>query len=180
MTGVAETRTERRLLDGGLLLIALGALALAISLFVDWYGADFGFDGGKITAWTAFELVDIVLATTALAALITVGERLLAPGPTQRLPTWVSVVCGPIALVIVVVSLIDEPPAAGAAATIEAGGWIALAGAGLMTFGALLSRLRISIVVGAREQRSGVDRDAETRPLRTEGTASPVDPDRPL
>jgi hypothetical protein len=160
-------RTER-LLDAGSLLIALGALALAVSLFLDWYGI--GFDQG-VSAWTTFELVDLVLIVLALAAIVAIAERLFVRGRPPLLPTWVHVVCGPIALVIVCVQLIDEPPAVGAAATIEIGGWIAFAGAAVMTIGALLTRVRISLVVGARDRPASAapaDPDAETRRYPTE------------
>jgi hypothetical protein len=169
MTDGPETtaRTER-LLDAGTLLIALGSLALAVSLFLDWYGV--GFDQ-SISAWTTFEFVDILLAALALAALVAVSERMIGIAPVM--PPWVHIVCGPIALVIVCVSLIDEPPAAGAAATLEVGGWIAFAAAAVMTIGALLTRVRISLVVGTRERTGATpstpaDPGAETRRYPTE------------
>jgi hypothetical protein len=163
--GQSIARAER-MLDAGTLLIALGAAALAVSLFMNWYGV--GFDQA-ISAWTAFEFVDMLLAALALAALVAVGQRIIAPATEPVLPTWVHVVCGPIALVIVCVSLIDEPPAAGSAsATLEIGGWIAFAAAAVMTIGALLTRVRISVVVGARERGGAADPDAETRRYPTE------------
>jgi hypothetical protein len=172
MTDEAQTtvRTER-LLDGGLLLIALGAAGLAVSLFLDWYGVAFG---QSISAWTAFEIVDLILAVLALAALVAIAERLFVHGRPPLLPPWVNIVCGPIALLIICVQLIDEPPAAGgSSASIEVGAWIAFAGAGLMTIGALLSSLHISLVVGKREAAAAPastpdDPDAETRRYPTE------------
>jgi hypothetical protein len=160
-------RTER-LLDAGSLLIALGALALAVSLFLDWYGV--GFDQ-NVSAWTTFELVDLVLIVLALAAIVAIAERLFVRGRPALLPPWVHVVCGPIALVIVCVSLIDEPPAVGSAGTIEIGGWIAFAAAAVMTIGALLTRVRISLVVGARQRSTATapaDPDPDTRRYPTE------------
>ena len=160
----STARTER-LLDAGSLLIALGAAALAVSLFLDWYGI--GFDEG-VSAWTTFELVDLLLALLALAAVVAIGERLFVRGRPALLPPWVHLVCGPVALVIVCVCLIDEPPAVGAAATIEVGGWIAFAAAAVMTVGALLTRVRISLVVGSRPRPATADPDAETRRYPTE------------
>jgi hypothetical protein len=171
MTDEARTtvRTER-LLDGGLLLIALGAAGLAVSLFLDWYGVSFG---QKISAWTAFEVVDLILAVLAIAALVAIAERLFVHGRPSRLPAWVSVDCGPLALLIVCVELIDEPPAAGSAATIEVGAWIAFAAAAVMTIGAVVSQMRISLVVGRREAAAArpstpADPDAATRRYPTE------------
>jgi hypothetical protein len=163
-------RTER-LLDGGLLLIALGAAALAVSLFLDWYGVAFG---QSISAWTAFEVVDLILAVLAVAALVAIAERLFVHGRPPLLPPWVNIVCGPVALLIICVQLIDEPPAAGgSAATLEVGAWIAFAAAGLMTIGALLSNLRISLVVGRREATTAqasapADPEADTSRYPTE------------
>jgi hypothetical protein len=172
MTDEAQTtiRTER-LLDGGLLLIALGAAGLAVSLFLDWYGVSFG---PSISAWTAFEIVDLILAVLAIAALVAIAERLFARGRPPLLPAWVNLVTGPVALLIVCVELIDEPPAAGgSAATIEVGAWIAFAAAAVMTVGALISQMRISLVVGRREAAAAqpstpADPDAETRRYPTE------------
>jgi hypothetical protein len=172
MTDEAQTtvRTER-LLDGGLLLIALGAAGLAVSLFLDWYGVAFG---QNISAWTAFEIVDLILAVLAIAALVAVAERLFVHGRPRLLPAWVNLVCGPLALLIVCVELIDEPPAAGgSAATIEAGAWIAFAAAAVMTVGALLSQMRVSLVVRRREAAAAqpsttADPEAETSRYPTE------------
>jgi hypothetical protein len=172
MTDEAQTtvRTER-LLDGGLLLIALGAAGLAVSLFLDWYGVAFG---QNISAWTAFEVVDLILAILAIAALVAIAERLFVHGRPLLLPAWVSLVCGPLALLIVCVELIDEPPAAGgSAATIEVGAWIAFAAAAVMTVGALLSQMRVSLVVRRREAAAAqpsmtADPEAETRRYPTE------------
>jgi hypothetical protein len=172
MSDEAQTtiRTER-LLDGGLLLIALGAAGLAVSLFLDWYGVSFG---PKISAWTAFEIVDLILAVLAIAALVAIAERLFVRGRPPLLPAWVNLVTGPVALLIVCVELIDEPPAAGgSAATIEVGAWIAFAAAAVMTVGALISQMRISLVVGRREAAAAqpstpADPEAETRRYPTE------------
>jgi hypothetical protein len=165
--GTATIVRTERMLDAGSLLIAIGAAALAVSLFLDWYGI--GFDQG-VSAWTTFELVDLILMVLALAAIVAIAERLFVRGRPALLPTWVQVVCGPIALLIICVQLIDEPPAVGAAATIEVGGWIAFAGAAVMTIGALLTRVRISLVIGTREPAAAApaDPDAETRRYPTE------------
>ena len=163
------TRARDRELDAGRLLIGLGALALLISLFLDWYGE--GRAGGSaITAWTSFELVDLLLAALAIAAIYAVIEGIAAPPRAPRLPGALLWFAGPVALVLVLASIIDVPPlVAGIDPTIEAGAWIALAAALVMTIGAALSTLRISVVVGARERREArADPAAETRTMRTE------------
>lgn len=167
-----------RALDGGRVLAGLGAVALLISLFLDWYGRsqDFGFDEGPrdtgISAWTAFELTDILLAALALAVLAWVVEGIVRPGRT-RLPARLGTIAGPAALVLVLVSIINEPPVLSVFdPTREVGAWVALAGALLMTIGALLRLARISLVVSPR------DRDAQPDPARqAPAAADPASPE---
>jgi hypothetical protein len=172
------TRARDRELDAGRLLIGLGALALLISLFLDWYGAD---RFGSATAWRSFELVDLLLAALAIAAIYAVIEGIAAPPRAPRLPGALLWFAGPVALILILASIIDEPPlVAGIDPTLEAGAWIALAAALLMTIGAALSTLRISVVVGARDRREArADPAAETRTMRTEPGAAPTSPDDP-
>jgi hypothetical protein len=163
----APTRAGSQL-DAGRLLIGLGALALLISLFLDWYGDPGGGDEA-INAWQSFELVDLLLALITLAALYVVVERIAAPAREPRLPDSVLVLGGPVALVLVIVSLLDEPPlVAGFDPALETGAWIALAGALVMTFGAIVSTMRISLVVGQRERGPAAGRAAETQAMTTE------------
>jgi hypothetical protein len=136
--------TER--FDGSRLLVAVGAIALLVSLFLDWYGpGDLGL-GSAITAWTAFEITDILLAAIALAAL---AGAVAAIAPESRLPetpSYAPPILGGAAFVLVAVNLIDVPPAA-SGASLETGAWIALAGSALMLIGGILSITRISLVV---------------------------------
>jgi hypothetical protein len=161
-----ETRIELRSLLGG-----LGALLLLVSLFLDWYGDPD--DNAAISAWSSFELLDVVLAALALAVLYEVA-RVVAD---RRWTTAAGFArfAGPVALVLVVVSMIDEPPIAFFIdPELEVGIWIAFAGALLMTLGALLTRFRISFVVSGREPAATPpapgppphDPDAETQTLR--------------
>jgi hypothetical protein len=167
----AATPARDRALDAGRLLIGLGALALLISLFLDWYGAD---RFGSATAWRSFELVDLLLAALAIAAIYAVIEGIAAPPRAPRPPGALLWFAGPLALILILASIIDEPPlVAGIDPTLEVGAWIALAAALVMTIGAALSTLRISVVVGARERREArADPAAETRTMRTEPGAA--------
>jgi len=80
-------------LDGRRLLAGLGALALLISLFLDWYGQrhPIGSSGGApdvgITAWTSFELIDILFAALALATLAWVIDGMLSRSSRSLLPS---------------------------------------------------------------------------------------------
>jgi hypothetical protein len=145
--------TER--FDGARLLAALGSLALLVSLFLDWYGPGELDLGAAITAWTAFEITDVLLAGLALAtlygAVAAMAPSARVPAAPERLPP----ILGASAFVLVAISLIDVPPAA-SGASLETGAWIALAGSALMLTGGILSVTRISLAVTVtpREQRT--------------------------
>jgi hypothetical protein len=68
--------------------------------------------------------------------------------------------------VIVVTSLVNDPPAA-VGASLEEGIWISFGGAVLMVVGAVLERSRIRLVVTPRDERATEydepPEDAETR-----------------
>ncbi len=128
----------REPLEAGPLLVALGALVTLVSLFVDWFDPDG-------SAWTVFEVIDLLLAGLALTALLLVGER-LGLLPRRLVPGISLLVIGAVALVLVASQLIDHPPAA-QGGEIEAGAWIALLGTLLMFLGGLLSRVRVSLAM---------------------------------
>jgi hypothetical protein len=153
-----------RQFDASGLLIAIGAVALLVSLFLDWYGDDASTEA--ITAWSSFELLDMLLAALALAALYAVGERLIAPDRRALLPSAVAQLAGPVALVMILVSIIDAPPLVAALdASLEVGVWIALSAAIVMTAGTLLGNFRVSLVIGARDRPPPADPGAETRTM---------------
>src|SRR4051794_22893826 len=139
-----------RRIEVGPLVAAIGAILLLVSLFLRWFGAG-------ATAWEVFEIVDLMLAVAAIAALLGAASALGSPGPPidARVLAWSALV----ALVLVVQALLDRPPAARELDP-EVGLWLALVGAFLMAVGALLSfaRIRISLDVQARRTRvSAVD-----------------------
>ncbi len=137
-------------MDGGRLVVALGAILLLVALFLDWYGSGRGgFGDEAISAWTAFEIVDLLLALLAIAAIVGALEP-LARG-TSRVPESAGAVAGPAALVLVLVSIINKPPLLQVAdIDLEVGAWLALAGAAIMCAGALLALNRVSLVVTTR------------------------------
>jgi hypothetical protein len=141
------------------LLSAVGGLILIVSLFLDWYQPG-------LSAWTVFEVLDLVLAGIALAAVIGVLGDLLWDAPLRdgSLP-----VLGGLAFLIVVSQLINHPPAAQGASPQE-GAWLALGGSVLMAVGGILSmagmslRLHLSAREAPRRARPGAPEPAVEQP----------------
>lgn len=120
-------------------LVLGGSALLVVSLFLSWFG-----EGDEtISAWSAFEALDLVLAALALgAAAIASGlldER--RPGTAR----WLPAVAGA-AFVVVAVQLIDPPPAALDAGR-ELGAWLALLATAVMVAGAAMSVAQVSVVL---------------------------------
>jgi peptidoglycan/LPS O-acetylase OafA/YrhL len=130
-------------INGGQALVAIGAIVLLVSLFLHWYEPG-------LTAWTVFEVWDVVLAAICIAALATLLPlRRPAVRDEQVVPErWLAALAGA-ALVIVVIQLINHPPAAQGRSP-EVGAWIALAAVVLMSAGAILSRAQIALVITLR------------------------------
>ena len=150
-------------LDAGRLLFGLGGIVLLVSLFLDWYGDDID----AVSAWTAFEIVDLLLATIALAALAwAAGE--MAPRRVPRVYPGAAGSIAVAALAMVVVSLIDPPPALFNADP-KVGAWMALGATLAMLVGAFLSTTAVSITVARRDSARTVvaDPDAETETYRS-------------
>ena len=136
-----------RRFEVGPILVALGAILLLVSLFLDWYG--------PLSAWEAFEVVEVLLAGLAAAALIVAAGQLV-PDLELGERRWLPVIVAAIA-VLVAAELIDPPPAAGAE-ELEQGAWLAFAAALVMLAGAVLSvgRISFAISVEGREVRERV------------------------
>jgi hypothetical protein len=155
-----------RRFDIGPLIVALGALVLLVSLFLDWYAA--------LTAWEAFEVADVLIAALALGALVTAAGLIAdgaAPSPDRRwLPGLVLA-----AAVLVIAELLSAPPTVGDAAPQE-GAWLGFAAVLAMLVGTVLSlgRVSLSFAIEGREPRrvSAVDH----RPPTTEA-GTPVSRD---
>jgi hypothetical protein len=129
-----------------MLLIAVGAIVLFVSLFLEWYSPN-------AEAWDVFEVWDLVLAALAIAALVAAAGRMGIGTP--RPASWL-IGTSAAALVIVVYALIDPPPVADAIGTQgsgfgdpDTGLWLALAATILMSAGTLLSVARISVAFSA-------------------------------
>jgi hypothetical protein len=148
-----------RRFDLGRALLAAGALLLLASLFVEW------FDTGQ-TGWEVFEALDLLLAGIALAAIYAAVRADVAP-------EWLPAALAVSALAIVVVQLIDAPPAAGDGDP-STGAWLALAASLLMAAGAVLSLARFAITVEMREHDRRRRMPAVDRRAETGGAAAPA------
>lgn len=167
--------SPRQQRDLGAILVGLGALALFISLFLDWY------EPGR-SAWTVFEVWDLVLAGLAAAGVLGALARLgLVDTQWER---WAAPASA-LAFVIVVLSLVNHPPAADGAVP-KLGIWVALAATVVMLAGVVIARARVSLVIEPRDQtapaepRAGLGFRAWRRHRRAQPpAAAPQDPMAP-
>src|SRR4051794_14322554 len=109
------------------LLAALGGLVLLVSLFLHWYQP-------ALTAWTAFEVWDLVLAALALAGVWVALASAVWEAPLRAgaLP-----LLGGSTFVIVVSQIVNHPPAA-QGASVQSGAWLGLLGSALMAVAGVL------------------------------------------
>ena len=131
-----------RRLETGSLVAALGAALVLVSLFLGWYQPG-------LTAWSAFEVWDLVLAALAVSVVLGAAAELewwRGPVPPLELP-----IAGVAALVVVAAALLDHPPAATGRA-LEGGAWLGLGGALLMVVGGIMAREGISLSVSVEPQ----------------------------
>jgi hypothetical protein len=132
----------------GPIIVAAASLLLLVSLFLDWYGPG-------VSAWDAFEIVDVLLAALAIAAIVAaIGALASEAGYLDR--RWLPALVAAVA-VLVAASIINPPPAA-AGANADLGAWIAFGAAMAMLIGAVLSigRVSFSVALEGREPRQRV------------------------
>ena len=152
-----------RRFDIGPLIVAVGALVLLVSLFLDWYAGE--------TAWGVFEVADVLIAALALASLLAavgmIAEE-IAVVDRRWLPTLVLA-----STVLVIAEILSPPPVVGGADP-QTGAWIAFASALVMVAGTVLSlgRVSFSFAIEGREPRRRVAA-VDHRPPTTEA-GSPV------
>jgi hypothetical protein len=158
-----------RRLEAGPLLVAVGALLLLVSLFLDWYT-------GQITAWEAFEVWDLVLFVLALAS-IAAGVGLTTRQAEVVDRRFLAAGIGAVA-VIVASQLLDPPPAA-TGQDPDTGAWLALAAALVMVAGAVLTfgRVHLSLTVEGRERQRVAAVDARGPEDPTTDSVPVVKPD---
>jgi hypothetical protein len=161
----------RERFDAGTGLVALGAVLLLVSLFVDWFAP-------SGDAWAVFELTDIVLAAAAGVCLVAIVPRYT--GLARAVP---ALAFG--ALIVVAVQLVDAPPGA-RGDRIESGAWLALAASALMAIGATLSAASISVTIDVRgrdrrRRTAAIDaREREAREAREAAAAAAAEESEPV
>jgi hypothetical protein len=152
-----------RRIEAGPVLVGLGALLLLVSVFLDWYHP-------HVTAWEAFEVLDLLMVVLALAALLAVvGTMVPAAAVIER--RSLPLIVGALA-VIVISQILDPPPTVPGDPT--TGAWIALGAVVGMAIGTLLTigRVSLALTVDSSDRRRHVSAvDARTDPVTTEGPA---------
>jgi hypothetical protein len=152
-----------RRIEAGPVLVGLGAILLLVSTFLDWFEP-------AVTAWQAFEALDLLLAALGLAALVVVAGTFRPDAAVIERPALPLIVGA--ALVIVASQILDPPP--GVAGDPLIGAWLALGAALTMCVGALLTLGRVSfaMTVEGRDTRRRVAAvDHRTDPVTTESPA---------
>jgi hypothetical protein len=151
-------------------LVAVGAIAVLISLFLDWYEPG-------LSAFDVFEVTDWLLVALAVGALVVIGTEAWGGGSARsnRL-AWI---CGILAF-LVVAQVLDPPPAARGASR-EIGAWLALAGSAAMVAGAVMAVAEISVTIDVAERerrRRTAAVDARDEEVAAAGSPPPA-PDAP-
>jgi peptidoglycan/LPS O-acetylase OafA/YrhL len=174
--------SRQRTISIGPLVGLAGGVLLFVSLFLEWW------EGG-ITAFTAFEVLDLVLALLAVGAVVALadalGLRLPGSSPARA---RLALPLGAAALLIILTQLVNDPPAiVRTDRGPEIGLWLGLAGSLLIVAGGLLAVAHISLAVDfdRRERRAAGDAGPYGSDPPAAGSEAPttrveaVDPDTP-
>lgn len=164
----------RRTLETGPVIAAVGAVLLLVSLWLEWFEP---VEGRRLSGWTSFEVLDLVLAALAIAALLAGAHQLgyATPVSESRLA-----LIGLAAFVIVGSQLLNHPPV-GIGRAPELGAWLALGASALITAGAVVGRARISVeVVVDRARGQGADPGSVESSARAEAAAEEPKVEREL
>lgn len=145
--GAAVSRLRR--LRAGELVALAGAVCAIVALALPWYGGAAGGSGagaaGRLDAWSTFGPAIVLLLIAVLAALVLVLANLFEHNPATPVASAVwSTFFGLVASVCALVRIFERPDGA---TGLQAGAWLALAGA-------------VAIVVGGwqsmRDERPGL------------------------
>ena len=124
---------DLRRLRAGEWLAAAGGVALLVALALPWYEGD----GGDVTGYEAFSVVDILLVLVAAAALALAILQATRTSPALPVAFAVlTVTVGAIGILLVLYRLIDNP---GEVSGVGGGAWLALVAVVALTAGGWLS-----------------------------------------
>jgi hypothetical protein len=159
-----------RRFEAGPVLVIIGAIVLLVSLFIDWFSPG-------VTAWTVFEVLDLLLAALALGAMVA-AFGLMMPETALLDRRWLPPLV--VVTIVVVASQIIDPPPAVSDGDVDDGAWLALGASAAMLLGAVLifSRVHLAVTIEGRDTRrrvAAVDaRDEEpAEPSPAKETPSP-------
>jgi hypothetical protein len=119
-------------LRGGELLTGVGAVALVVSLFLEWVGP-VGATGWDALGWLVLALAVIAVLCAAGLVVLTAADR---PVTHIVAAAVVTATIAPVALLVLALRALVFQPGANDVTTVEYGAWIGLAGAALLTVGA--------------------------------------------
>jgi len=145
-------------------LAVVGAAALLVGLSLEWFEPE-------ISAWTAFEVVDLLLAAIAITVVAATLGRSPSRPWLERTAGWLAAAAFA-ALVLVLASLVNKPPAA-VDRSIEIGAWVSLGGAFLLVVAAILATTEVSVVVALRPRQR--ERERERARAAEEAALAPDD-----
>jgi len=153
-------------IDARPVLALVGGALLLVSLFLSWFKAPAS--AWTMDAWSAFEVLDLLLAGIAIATLYIAWEQIT--GRFRLGEGWL-LPLGLLALVIVASQILDPPPAAippaalphpisGPEADPATGAWLALGAAGALTISGVLSlaSVGLTVVLDSSRPRGGSSR----------------------
>jgi hypothetical protein len=115
----------RRLRDGEW-IAGTGGLALLAAMFLHWYDIDVRIAAVELTAWQAFDVLDIVLALLALVPLALVLTQATRRSPA--IPVAFSVfttLAGALAALLILYRIVNQP-GPNDVVDVQAGAWLGL------------------------------------------------------
>ena len=122
---------QLRRLSRGDWLAAIGGVAMLVSLFLPWYSVA----GNDLTAWQAMAVDDVILAVTAVLAIVAaVIVGLARASSVSVASTSLAILPAAICLIVTVYRLLSPAPAGDA--SLEVGAWLGLAAAIAISVGA--------------------------------------------
>lgn len=160
-----DVTEEPQRFEAASLAALFGSVLLLVSPFLEW------FDPGG-SAWSVFELLDLVLVGVALYVGVTATMRLLevAPGADRRgVP-----IAGGVALAAVLATML-EPPALVVDASLGFGAWLALLGSAIILTAGLLDLARVSVTVNIGGQPPDADAPIRSKEPTTWSAPPPED-----